>query len=274
VSFPVPEPTSLDSADVQRDEEKREASPPSSFFAQSQAILTAVRYFEDLDSGYRGAARKHMNRIRSSLFAQLMANFEFATKDFLAQMLDATHIFDSEVKSWKWIEVDVTAVLSTREGSGKIGGVLIHPISGWQKPKTLNNRYRDAFGKPLVRPDEEQSLQDLWIVRHSVAHNGGFVTSPDARRLRSTPLAEKQLMIDLAYLESAIWFLRGIVSRLASEFGPLLLKKWFAEAAARDWTQDEAFYQRVKLLTVCVESRPRPLPTVDEAMYDADLAIY
>ena len=47
-----------------------------------------------------------------------------------------------------------------------------------------------------------------------------------------------------------------------------------ARAAARDWSQDQEFYARLKLLTVCVRSRQRELPEVDEAMYQDDLALY
>jgi hypothetical protein len=274
VGFPLPEPLNLFSNDVVRDEIKRAKSPPSSFYAQSQAIYLAVRYFEDLHSGYKAAAEKHMNRIRSALFAQLMANFEFAVKDFIAQVLDATHIYDTKVASWSWVNVNVPAVLSTRGGDGRIGAVLIHPLLGWQDPDDINKRYRDVFGAPLVWPAEEQPLRDLWIVRHAVAHNGGFMTSPDARRLRSSPLAEKQVLIDLNYLDGAIWFLRGIIVKLHTEIGPKVLKHWFKEAASRDWAQDEAFYTRIKLVTVYVESRIKDLPSVEASMYEADLASY
>jgi hypothetical protein len=94
------------------------------------------------------------------------------------------------------------------------------------------------------------------------------VTEPDARRLRTPSLAERQVLIDLAYLEEATRFLRMIVCRLETEIGPSLLKTWFEMAAAR------TEYTRVKLITTYVQSRPRELPEVDEAMYQADLAAY
>jgi hypothetical protein len=104
--FPVPAPSTVFSTDVVRDETKREKSPPSSFYAQSQGIWLAAEYFEHR-GGYAGVAIKHRLRIRSALFAQLMSSYEFAVKDFLAQTLDATHIFDEDVGKWDWINVDV-----------------------------------------------------------------------------------------------------------------------------------------------------------------------
>jgi len=189
MAFPIPESTSTDSADARRDEQKRQSSPPSSFYAQSQALLTAVRYFDPLHSGYVGAAGKHKARMWSALFVQLMATFEFAMKDFIAQTLDATHIYDDDIKNWKWLQIDVPSVMATREGLTRLGAVLIHPLLEWQVPETMNGRYQDVYERQPIANDELTPLRDLWIVRHSVAHNGGLVTQADARRLRDMSLA-------------------------------------------------------------------------------------
>jgi len=270
MSFPTPSISAVESADAHRDEAKRQASPPSSFYAQSQAILTGVRYFEPLHSGYGGAARKHKNRAWSALLVQLMAAFEFTMKDFLAQTLDITHIYDDEITKWDWLELNIAAVLGTRDGSGRLGAVLVHPLMGWQTPETMNARYQEVFERQPIASDEVVALRDLWIVRHSIAHNGGVVTAPDARRLREPSLTNEQILVDLDYLERATDFLRQIVERLESVVGKALLKRWFSEAAAGSWTTDESVYRPLKLLTTYVKSRPSELPEIDEAVYLAD----
>lgn len=272
--FPVPDAAPSESADARRDERKREASPPSAFYAQSQAILTAVRYFEPLNSGYPGTAKKHKNRTRSALFVQLMATFEFAMKDFIARTLDHTHIYDEAATKWDWLDIDIPTLLGAREGSGRLGGLLVHPLSGWQTPDTMNSRYMDVFERQPIAGGEIETLQDLWIVRHSVAHNGGLVTSADARRLRSGALAEKQVLIDVSFLEQASDFLRGIVGRLEAVVGPSLLGAWFKRGASRLWADDEEYYISIKLLTTYIQSRARPLPAVTEQDYNSDLSIY
>lgn len=233
-----------------------------------------MRYFEPLNSGYPGTANKHKNRTRSALFVQLMATFEFAMKDFIARTLDHTHIYDDAATGWAWLNIDVPSVLGTREGSGRLGGLLVHPIQGWQTPDTMNSRYTDVFKRQPVAKDETETLQDLWIVRHSVAHNGGLVTPADARRLRSGALAEKQVLIDVSFLEQASAFLRGIVGRLESVIGPSLLARWFKQGASGQWAQDEQYYIPIKLLTTYVQSRARPLPAITEQDYNGDLATY
>lgn len=272
--FPVPDPNTSESADAQRDERKRLASPPSSFFAQSQAVLTAVNYFEPLHSGYPGTASKHKNRTRSALLVQLMAAFEFTMKDFIAQTLDTTHIYDDDVKGWSWLQIDVATVMSTREGFTRLGAVLIHPLGGWQVPETMNSRYMDVYQREPIAADEIQPLRDLWIVRHSVAHNGGFVTEADSRRLRTPALADRQILVDRQYLVDSVEFLRRIVRRLQDVVGPALLRSWFTAGSAGSWDQDEPLYGRLKHLVAYVESRIQELPTVDEQAYNADRALY
>lgn len=274
MSFPVPLPSTALSSDTARDAEKRLESPPSSFFAQSQGILNAVIYFDPLHSGYAGAAGKHKIRMWSALFVQLMATFEFTMKDFIAQTLDATYVYDDDVKAWPWLELDLPRVLSMRDGVMRLGSVLIHPLAGWQTPETMNLRYQNVYGRKPIANDEIGPLSDLWIVRHSVAHNGGVVTGPDAARLRDPALANNYVRIDLDYLKKATEFLRVIVARLETVVGPSLLKKWFGNAATRTWSTDEADYRKLKLLTTYVQSRTQALPAIDEAAYQADLAQY
>ncbi len=76
------------------------------------------------------------------------------------------------------------------------------------------------------------------------------------------------------YLNSTMWFLRGIIARLSTNIGPKVLERWFRDAASRAWTQDEAFYSRIKLVTLYVESRIKDLPAITESMYTSDIAAY
>jgi hypothetical protein len=86
--------------------------------------------------------------------------------------------------------------MSTREGFTRLGAVLIHPLTGWQVPETMNSRFKDVFKREPIAPDEIQKPRDLWIIRHLIAHNGGFVTRADARRLRSLTLSVRQALRD------------------------------------------------------------------------------
>jgi hypothetical protein len=184
MTFPIPPPYTTDAADIKRDEAKRILSPPSFFFSQTHGLLLAAGYFKNsrlLPSARGGVAAKHRNRINGALFAQTMAAFEFCLKDFIAGIVDLTDVFDERINSASWINVDKARILAQRDVAASVGAILVHPLLGWHEPETVNDRFNSLFSTALIPDDAVQALQRLWIVRHSVAHNAGFVTPP--RRL-------------------------------------------------------------------------------------------
>jgi hypothetical protein len=272
--FPIPDAYAATAADMVRDQTKRTASPPSFFFGQAWGIKLAAGYFTDdrLATGSRSAvATKHRQRIQNAAFGQLMASFEYCVKDFIAQVLDATDLFDQAVEQSKWIEVTKSRILSQREGRTSIGSVLIHPLLGWHDGETVNARYEALFSKPLIKADQLETLERLWILRHSVAHNAGLVTGHDAYRLRAPNLTEKQLRIDPEFLESTIWFLAGIIHRMGDPIGSGIVKRWLANKATGEWDQDREVYAALKLVGTVQESRTQDLPIIGEADYAEDV---
>lgn len=275
MTFPIPEEYTSEAPDIARDEEKRRRSPPSFFFAQSQALKLAAAYFKDerLKVGaHGGVAEKHRHRIQSALFSQVMAAFEFCLKDFVALAIDCSDVYDEEVDRLDWIVVDKSRVLAQREVSGRVGALLIHPTLGWHDSKLVNERYKRLFGQTLIPEGQGEVLDRLWILRHTVVHNAGFVTHHDAYRLRATMLSEKAARIDPVFLDASVAFLRDLARRLGDAIGDAVLSRWFKTRSTSQFENDAAAYEALKLLATVVESRAQPLPTVTEPMYDEDLA--
>jgi hypothetical protein len=132
-------------------------SVPHRSSSRSQALLLSADYFKNtrLTQSARGTiAAKHRNRIRSALFGQLMASFEFCIKDFIAQVVDASDAFDDVVSRCKWIEVDKSRILAQRDVAGSVGALLIHPLLGWHYTDEVNAPY-----EPDCTPD--RSTGDL-----------------------------------------------------------------------------------------------------------------
>ena len=272
--FPIPERFTSLAADIARDEHKRVTSPPSFFFAQANAIELASDYFTgDRIGGYSGVATKHLNRIRGALLTQLLAAYEFCVKDFIAQVLDATDLYDSVVEKAKWIDVSASNVLALRDAGGAgVGALLIHPLMGWHETATVNDRYQAFFNHDLI-PDVVlgQQLQRLWIVRHSFAHNAGFVTGHDAYRLGAPHLREQAAAVDHEYIGSAANLLRSIARRLSTDIGDAVRSRWFATRATGSWADDQTTYVRLCEITACVERRSGELSPASEADYLAAL---
>lgn len=180
MTFPIPSSWNRDSADARRDERKRSASPCSFFYSQAQSLSLAANYFTDdrlSDEARGGVAVKHRHRMQLALFGQLMAAFEYMLKDFVAQAIDATTVLDETVQEAKWIEVSAAKILASRSMATTPGAMLVHSTLGWHTPEKVNERYQSLFRKKPIEATEIPDLERLWILRHSVAHNAGYITS-------------------------------------------------------------------------------------------------
>jgi hypothetical protein len=272
VSFPVPDSYSSNAADIAREESKRTARPPSFFFSRSRSQVLAATYFTDerLAGGYSAVAAKHRHRIQSATFGQMMAAFEWCIKDFFAQIIDATDLFDDKVEAAKWIQLEKSRVLAQREATASIGAILIHPTQGWHDPANLQSRYGEFFAASPLPNAEADTLERLWILRHSVAHNAGFVTNHDAYRMRAPALSERSVRIDEGFLNEAFTFLTGVVRRLGDPVGSRIMKCWLTEKSTGNFADDVLAYGALKHITTVVESRSIGLPDIVEATYNAD----
>ena len=194
MAFPQPEIWTRESADIRREHSKRIASPSSFFCSQGQSLYLAAEYFRDdrlVEDSRRGVAGKHRHKNQLAIFGQLMAAFEYMLKDFVAKAIDSTSAFDEKVKSQEWLSITTERVLAQRIVQASIGSTLVHPTLGWHSPETVNERFKNLFNVPPINGDEIRTLNVLWILRHSVAHNAGFVTAHDAARIGQSNLAEQ-----------------------------------------------------------------------------------
>lgn len=272
----VPSPWTSDSADTDRDEVKRLQSPASFFCSQGRALVLAAKYFvnERLTPAARGGvASKHRHRIYLALFGQLMAAFEYLCKDYLAKVIDELADYDDMICKQDWIEVDAKRVLLFRSGVPSPGALLVHPSLGWHSPQQVNARYQVLFGRQPISKTEIPQLEQLWILRHSVAHNAGYVTAYDAQRGNMPSLSQRVVAVDELFIDEQHKFLCNIAERLATLIGGSVLDKWLNSRTAEppDWLRDGGTYTKLRQLAFCQRSRAQPLPEVTEAEYEADL---
>lgn len=276
------DPTNLeawpyDAADLQREEEKRWYSPASFFFSQGQALVLAASYFRNdrlTPQARGGVARKHRHRVHLALFGQLLASLEYLFKDFIAQVVDVVDIYDEQIKKADWITVDAGHILSVRTARGTPGAMLLHPTMGWQNPKNVNARYSRLFEFSPIHASEIETLEQLWVLRHSVAHNAGFVTSHDAARAGMPHLSNEVAAIDDEFIREAFYFLCEIASRVAESVGDTVLIAWLKSRvdAGKDYKRDKQTYSLLKWLATYVDSRAQAIPRVLKGQYSDDWA--
>ncbi|WP_146205021.1 hypothetical protein [Meridianimarinicoccus roseus] len=277
MSFPIPSRRNRDTVDVERDERKRQKSPGSFFYSQGKGQVLAACYFSDerlAESARGGIALKHRHRIHLALFGQLMASFEYFLKDFVAKAVDATTLLDEKIKKEKWLEINVDRVLANRSGMATIGSTLVHSTLGWHSPAQVNARYCSLFNRNAFGAREVETLEKLWILRHSVAHNAGMIIHYDATRIGDEMLADHAAEIDAAFISETFNFLSPISKTICEECGGSLLRQQFQPLYARgpDYLTDMPVYARLKPLFEYVDSRARELSQVNKTSYQADFA--
>ncbi len=275
--FPIPSHRNRDTVDVQRDEQKRLLSPGSFFFSQRWGQVLAAGYFvnERLAELARGGiAHKHRHRIHLALFGQLMASFEYFLKDFVAKAVDATTSLDEKIRKEKWLEIDVDRVLANRSGMATIGSTLVHSTLGWHSPAQVNARYCSLFNRNAFSAREVETLEKLWVLRHSVAHNAGMIIHYDATRIGDELLADHAADIDADFISETFRFLNPIAKTICAECGGNLLREQFQPLHDRgpDFVADTPVYSRLKPLFEYVESRAQELSPIDQPSYEADFA--
>lgn len=277
--FPIPSPRNRDTVDAQRDERKRQSSPGSFFYSQGRGQVLAAAYFTDdrlADFARGGVALKHRHRIHLALFGQLMASFEYFLKDFVAKAIDSTTRLDEKIKKERWLEIDVDRVLANRSGMATIGSTLVHSTLGWHSPAQVNARYVSLFSRNAFSAREVETLEKLWVLRHSVAHNAGMIIHYDATRIGDEMLADHAADIDANFISETFNFLSPIARMICQECGGNLLRQHFQPLQARgpDFVADVPFYARLKPLSEYVQSRATELPPIDAAVYNADFAAF
>ncbi|CAN5131277.1 hypothetical protein BH24ACT19_BH24ACT19_17160 [soil metagenome] len=195
-------------------------------------------------------------------------------KDFLAKTIDIVDIFDQKFLAQKWIKVDTERILAQRVAQTTVGSLLIHPTTGWHDPDLVNERYRSILGNDVIAASEVPTLNRLWILRHSVAHNAGFVTGPDAGRIGSAELSEKVINANDKYIAQVFEFLCPITERLACKCGQSALQQWLKSTLRLDanYDRDRLIYERLKLVGTYLPSRPQDLPNFTETDYLDDRA--
>jgi len=271
----VLEPWAHGANDIIRDETKRTVSPGSYFYSQGKAIVLAASYFQDsrlANIARGGTAKKHRHRIHLALFGQLMASFEYLTKEVIARSITLTDYLDSSLEKCDWIKVSCGQVLATRKVQATPGSVLIGPTLGWHSAKEVNRRYSLFFGIDPILASEVGDLDRLWILRHSVAHNAGLVTNHDAARLKSPELSERVVSMSETSIGDTFSFLSPVAERMVGIAEQSLLGRLRNEIAlqGKNYTRDEQTYIGIKQLGQFVKSRTQELNIIGLNEYNLD----
>jgi hypothetical protein len=252
--------------------EKLESSPGSFFVERGRDMTLAAPYFNDRlpDEAYSGTARRHLHNLCAAAYAVLLSSFELTWKTLYARIVDRTTAYDDRLLNWNKASVSVESLLAHRD-QASAGSMLASSLGTWQNPELVNDRYERLLGwKPFSNP-QVKMLQDLWQLRHVVAHSSGILGSLDAYRVSWDLPVDSALQLDPEFLDDAYSELKGIVWQRVPALGANLLDDFFEVATTQTWDTDREDFTALYLLGQVVGQR-QDLPEVDQPVYQQERA--
>lgn len=179
-------------------------------------------------------AKDNLQQVTGPLFAATMGHFETFQKCFFAGLFDASRLlanWDSK-SSLKVLgnEIELSPVrLSGYRGQGAQVGLLVaDSLTGWHSPWTVTENFK-CFESELnfFSKKESEDLEVLWQARHTLVHTSGWLTLPDAQKVkRLSSRGDSALAFDetfmLAFTKLMHRVVKSAVERLEKKLRPRL----------------------------------------------------
>lgn len=173
------------------------ASPATAFLRQVVEAKNSFdycrRYFPKRAGGndLSSEAEENLRNITGPLFACLMGHFETFQKFLFAGAVEATRFF----KDWdegnlaalfgERSEISPRRMLAYRGQGAQVGTVLADSLSGWHSPGNVNSYFKAIDSTvSLFSNSDVEDLIVLWQIRHTLVHTGGWLTLPDAQKVK------------------------------------------------------------------------------------------
>lgn len=206
------------------------ARPIEHFRFDANGYWNLLRYFErKTGDGYPAPRERHVLRLRSMVVLGLVETFERFLKEVAAVCVDqlAGRVLDDR---FSVLSVSARAVAAHFEE--KTLGKALCEADTWLNSGDINSRFgkllADPFQKPSFKflPDPDQkrdsdhwrriSIDILWQLRHSIAHNAGVITRSDAAKLRLLRRASLDGHKILQLTNGDVWYVKLFLDDLAS----------------------------------------------------------
>lgn len=197
----------------------------------------------------------------------MLSAFEVTWKSLFAGVIDSVDMFDARISRDKRFRdaLSPESVLAHREGSSP-GSVIASSLGVWQRSDVVNTNFESAFEVCPIGNDESSVIDQLWQLRHVVAHSAGVVGPLDSHRLAGEVEVDSSLQIDKDYLQYAESELGKVAASGVRRVSDHVLSRYFEGPASLEWPTDEPVFRRLFLLGLVVP-KTQDLPHVDEEDY-------
>jgi hypothetical protein len=179
-------------------------------------------------------AKDNLQQITGPLFATTMGHFETFQKCLFAGLLDVTRLLES----WSSdslaqsvganVALPAARLVAYRGQGAQIGLLFADSLSGWHSPGAVNGFFKCfGSGSELFLSEQVKDLEVLWQIRHTLVHTGGWLSLPDAQKVKRLskygdgPLAFNELFM-LAFTRLMHKTVKSSVERMEKMLRPRL----------------------------------------------------
>lgn len=173
-------------------------SPPTAFLSEivhlSDGINHCVRHFKrKKDGDYTKDSQDSIHRLSAATLAAIMGHFEIFQKYLFAGLLEATRLiptFDvaeccKKLERDARLSIDVGRLTAYRGRPTPIGQVIADNLAGWHDPNKVNAHFKTIVPDLQFYSNAQcEELRVLWQLRHSIVHTAGWLSDPDAQKVR------------------------------------------------------------------------------------------
>ena len=170
------------------------AKPAVSFLTQVVEAKNSFDYCKrkfEVGGALTPEAKDNLQQVTGPLFAATMGHFETFQKCFFAGLFDSTRLLENwSPESWMksvgtGIDFSAARLMAYRGQGAQIGLLFADALRNWHSPEAVNSFYK-CFGSgcDLFDAHEVADLEVLWQIRHTLVHTGGWLTLPDAQKVK------------------------------------------------------------------------------------------
>jgi hypothetical protein len=179
-------------------------------------------------------AKDNLQQVTGPLFAATMGHFETFQKCLFAGLFDATRLLqDWDPGSWiksigEGLDLSIKRLIAYRGQGAQVGLLIADASNSWHSPSKVNEFFACfGSGPELFSTEEVRDLEVLWQIRHTLVHTGGWLTLPDAQKVkRLSKCGDSALAFDelfmLAFARLMHKIAKNSVGRMEKKLRPRL----------------------------------------------------
>jgi hypothetical protein len=264
-------------------------SPATAFLNYAVDAKDAVnycsKYFQrNKDRNFNQDSQDSLRHISVAMLPSLMGHFESYEKAIFAGLFEWSRFvltFDPEsfikrLEDTQKIQLDLRRLSAYRGQPAQVGQLLADALTGWHDPSKVN-LFIKALGPKLdfFSNNDCEQLRILWQLRHSIVHTGGWITLPDAQKIKQLhPFGDHAVIFQDHFIPELSHKLHRLVSdanrRLEAEFFKMMpndfpvnvstyLKRFFqVESSMKAWLPKT---KKVKAHKVLSQKMLIPIPS-------------